>query len=72
MYLGYDQECFKLTIESAESVEHLRYNHEEADTQIFLHAKDAVSTKEAILIVCENTDVFTLAIAKANISVPIY
>ena len=39
----------------------------------FLHAKDAASTKEAILILCEDTDVFTLAIAKANIiSVPIY
>ena len=73
MYLGYDQECFKLTIESVESVEHLRCNHEEADTRIFLHAKDAALIKETILIVCEDTGVCTLAIAKANIiSVPIY
>ena len=72
MYVGYDQECFKFTEGSVESGEHLRSNHEEADTQIFLHAKDAASTGEDIVIVSEDT-VFTLAVAKANIiGVPIY
>ena len=71
--VGYDQECFKFTEESVESVEHLRSNHEKADTRIFLHAKDAASTVEAIGVVSEDTDVFTLAVAKANIiGVPIY
>ena len=73
MYVGYDQECFKCAEESVESVEHLRSNHEEADTRIFLHAKDAASTGEAIVVVSEDTEVFTLAVAKANIiGVPIY
>ena len=73
MYLGYDKECFKLTKESVEIVKHLRRNHEEADTRVFLHAKDAASTKDAVIIVCQDTDVFILAIAKAAIvGVPIF
>ena len=73
MYLGYDQECFKLTKESVEIVEHLRSNHEEAGTRVLLHAKEAASRKDAVIIVCEDTNVFILAIAKAAfVSVQIF
>ena len=52
---------------------YLRCNHEEADTRIFLHAKDASQSKDAVVIICENTDVFSIAISKADIiGVPIY
>ena len=48
---------------------HLRCNHEEADTRIFLHAKDASQSKDAVVIICEDTDVFSIAISKADILV---
>ena len=52
---------------------YLRCNHEEADTRFFLHAKDASQSKDAVVIICENTDVFSIAISKADIiGVPIY
>ena len=52
---------------------YLRCNHEEADTRIFLHAKDASQSKDAVVIICENTDAFSIAISKADIiGVPIY
>ena len=52
---------------------YLRCNHEETDTLLFLHAKDASQSKDAVAIICENTDVFSIAISKADIiGVPIY
>ena len=65
LYLGYDEECLKLTKEKVEVAEHLRCNHEEAGTRMLLHAKDAAFSNEAIIIVSEDTDILILAAAKA-------
>ena len=65
LYLGYDEECLKLTKEKVEAADHLRCNHEEADTRMLLHAKDVAFSNEAIIIVSEDTDVLILAAAKA-------
>ena len=65
LYFGYDEECLKLTKEKVEVAEHLRRNHEEADTRMLLHAKGAAFSNEAIIIVSEDTDVLILAAAKA-------
>ena len=65
LYLGFDEECLLLTSEGVEVVEHLRCNHEEADTRILLHAKHAASSHESVVIVCEDTDVLVLAVSKA-------
>ena len=52
---------------------YLGCNHEEADTRIFLYAKDASQSKDAIVIICEDSDVSSVAISKAGIiGVPIY
>ena len=64
LYLGYDEECLKLTKEKVEVAEHLRCNHEEADTCMLLHAKDAAFSNEAIIIVSKGTDVLILDAAK--------
>ena len=63
----------RVLTENVEEVLYLRCNHEEADTRIVLHAKDASQSKDAAVIICEDTDVFSIAISKAEIiSVPIY
>ena len=73
MYLGYDEICFMLSEQSVDIAENLNSNHEEADSRLFLHAKNVVSTKEAIVIVCEDTDVFVLGVANAGvINIPLY
>ena len=73
MYLAYDEECFRVTTENVAEMSYLRCNHEEADTRIFLHAKDASQSKDAVAIICEDTYVFSIAISKADIiGVPIY
>ena len=73
MYHAYDEECFRVTTETVKEVFYLRCNHEEADTQFFLHVKDASQSKDADVINCEDTDVFSIAISKADIiGVPIY
>ena len=64
LYLGFDEECLKLTKEKVEVAEHLRCNHEEASTRMLLHTKDAAFSNEAIIIVSEDNDVFILAAAK--------
>ena len=74
MYLGYDQECWKVTTAAATNEENLSCSHEEADTRVFLHAKSAAENrKEAVVIVCEDTDVFVLGVSCADqFSIPIY
>ena len=52
-YLAYDEECLRVTTENVEEILHLKCNHEEADTRIFLHAKDASQSKDAVVIICE-------------------
>ena len=56
MYLAYDEQCFRVTTQNVEEVSYLRCNHEEADTRIFLHTKDASQSKDAIVVICEDTD----------------
>ena len=58
MYLGYDEICFILSEHSVDIAENLNSNHEEADSRLFLHAKNAASTKEAIVIVCVRIPMF--------------
>ena len=73
MNCAYDQECFRVITENVKEVSYLRCNHEEADTRSFLHAKDASQSKDAVVIICEDTDVFSIAMSKADIiAVPIY
>ena len=73
MYLAYDEECFRVRNENVEEVLYFRCNHEEIDTRIFLYAKDALQSKDAVVIICEDTDVFSIAISKADIKgFPIY
>ena len=72
MYLAYDEECFRVTTGNVEEVLYFRCNHEEVDTRIFLYAKDASQSKDAVVIICD-TDVFSIAILKADIKdIPIY
>ena len=67
MHLAYDEECFRVTTENVEEVSYLRCNHEEADTRIFLYAKDASQSKNAVVTICKDTNVFSIAISKADI-----
>ena len=72
MYLAYDDECFRVTTGNVEEVLYFRCNHEEVDTRIFLYAKDASQSKDAVVIICD-TDVFSIAISKADTKgIPIY
>ena len=68
MYLAYDEKCFKVTTENVGEVPHLRCNHEEADTRIFLHAKDTSQSKDAVVIIYKDTDVFSIAVSKEDIT----
>eukprot|EP00794_Sanderia_malayensis_P019746 gene19746-21683_t len=64
MFIGYDTECWKLTESTAQEATELRCAHEEADTRLLLHAKNAAEEGcEAVIIVSEDTDVFVLAVA---------
>ena len=74
MYLAYDEECFRIsTTENVEEMSYLRCNHEEAETRIFLHAKDPSQSKDAVVIICEDADIFSIVVSKAHIiGVPIY
>ena len=67
MSLAYDEECFKVTTGNVKEVSYLRCSHEEADIQIFFRDKDASQSKDAIVEICEDTDVFSIAISKADI-----
>ena len=46
---------------------YFRFNHEEVDTRIFLYARDASQSKDAVVIIYEDTDLFSIAISKADI-----
>ena len=67
MSLAYDEECLKVTTGNVEKVSYLRCSHEEADIQIFFPDKEASQSKDAIVVICEDTDVFSIAISKADI-----
>ena len=64
MFLAYEVICVKLTSSNVVEMEALYCTHEEADTRILLHAKNATEY-EAVVLVCEDTDVLLLAISKA-------
>ena len=73
MNCAYDEECFRVTTENVKEVPYLRCNHEEADARSFLHARDASQSKDVVVIIFEDTDVFSIAISKTDIiGVPIY
>ena len=74
LFVAYDRECWKLTADGAVQVDSLACSHEEADTRMLFHAKKAAENrKDAVVIVCEDTDVLVLATAMAEeIGVPIY
>ena len=62
----------RVITENIEKVTYLGWNHEEADTQIFLNTTDASQSKDVPVMTCED-NVFPIAIAKADIiGVPIY
>ena len=75
MFLAFEEECWMLNENTAVEVTALRCNHEEADTRLLLHAKSAAEDiSGAVVIVCEDTDVFVLAVAcaKDDIDAPLY
>ena len=73
LFVAYDRECWKLTADGAVEVDSLACSHEEADTHVLFHAKAAENRKDAVVLVCEDTDVLVLATAMAEeIGVPIY
>lgn len=51
----------------------LRSIHEEADTRLLLHSKLVVDTgSEAVLLVCDDADVFILAVVEIELTIPIF
>ena len=62
MYLAYDKEYFKVTIESVKEVSYFGCNHEQADRRNFLYPKEALKSKDAVIIICEDTDVYSKAV----------
>ena len=75
MYLAFDEECWLLTQSAVVEVLSLRCNHKEAYTRLLLYAKSAAEeVSGAVVIVCEDTDVFILALACSNngIGAPVY
>ena len=51
----------------------LRSTHEEADTRLLLHSKLVVDTvSEAVLLVCDDADVFILAVVEIELTIPIF
>ena len=72
MFLAYEDICVKLTSSNVVEMEALYCTHEEADTRILLHAENATEY-EAVVLVCEDTDVLLLAISKAaDLEIPVY
>ena len=67
MHLAYDEECFRVTTENVEEVLYFRFSHEEVETRVFLYARDASQSKDAVVIIYEDTDLFSIAISKADI-----
>ena len=66
MLIGYNEECWNLTESSVQEAIGLRCNHEEADTRLLLHAKNAAEEEyEPIVIISEDTDVFVLVVANS-------
>ena len=61
MYLAYDKECFRVITENVKEVSYLVCNHEEAYT------RNASQSKDAVVIICEDTDIFSIAMSKTDI-----
>ena len=74
LFVAYGREWWKLTADGAVQVDSLACSYEEADTRMLFHAKKAAKNrKDAVVIVCEDTDVLVLATAMAEeIGVPMY
>ena len=57
--------CYRLTQDSANQVDELTSNHEEADTRILLHAYHASRRGfKSVVITADDTDILILALAK--------
>lgn len=63
MYVTGGERCFQLTNASSSPIEPLFSKQEEADTRMFLHAKNAAQESTSVIIASEDTDVFILALA---------
>lgn len=73
MCLAQDEKCFRVTHGNVKELTYFGCNHEERDARIILHSKDASQSKDAVSMICEDTDIFSTAIAEADtIGVPIY
>lgn len=73
MFLAFEKKCFRITQNDVEEVTALRSTHEEADTRLLLYLKDVVDTgSEAVLLVCDDTDVFKKAVAEMELATPIF
>ena len=73
MFLAFEKKCFRITQNDVEEVTALRSTHEEADTRLLLYLKDAVDTgSEAVLLVCDDTDVFKKTVAEMELATPIF
>ena len=66
--------CLKLIHDSWQEVDELKSSQEEADTRLFLHAKNAADSYPALICVSEDTDVFIICLTlsgdiNSNISI---
>ena len=65
-YVTSETQCFYIHNGVVASAHHLFSTQEEADTRLLLHAKDAASICEKIVIHTPDTDVFLLAVAMSQ------
>lgn len=73
MFLAFEKKCFRITQNDVEEITALRPTHEEANAHQLLYLKHAVDTgREAVLLVCDDTDVFKLAVAQMEQTTPIF
>ena len=64
---GFEDLMKVLSLNVENDVNHLRANHEEADTRILLHIRDACNQGYARLVIeCRDTDVLLLLLVFAN------
>ena len=54
--------CLKLIHDSWQEVDELKSRKEEADTRLFLHAKNAADSYPVLICVSEDTDVFIICL----------
>ena len=63
LYATYLQEVFRITQNTTEKVHELTSNHQEADTNVLLHARHVSLSYEEIVVRTPDTDVFLIMLS---------